>query len=159
MAGRCCDCRQMINLIRRICQQEQTFGVSAKLTVGANNQVPNQNGLLFDTIAINNTSGRVAIVPSSDGSTEFHLNKRGTYLINWNVAIDGTTENASVTFSLLVDGVTRANTSMPIVTGELSGTEIVVVTTSPVIIKVINNGGDIAQLANVPVQANLTILG
>lgn len=155
MKMKCCECNQLVRLIQKI---SKPTGVSAKLTVGQNNQVPNQNGILFDTIALNNTNGKVVIVPAADGGTEFHLRGKGTYLINWNVAVDGTTENASVTFSLSVNGVVKANTSMPVVTGELSGTEAVEVTNTVLIVKLINNGGDIAQLANVPVQANLTII-
>ncbi|MDR1116862.1 MAG: hypothetical protein LBL09_01270 [Oscillospiraceae bacterium] len=82
----------------------------------------------------------------------------GNYYVTWWVAVDGTAGSADVSFAVDVDGSPYSTGSMPIVTGQVSGSALVTVGATPATISLINVSGNTIALAGTPVQANIVIL-
>ena len=87
---------------------------------------------------------------------EFTITRLGNYLVSWQVAIDGTDLDPQVTFTLRVDGVDYSGSSLPSVTGQLSGTAFITVAAA-VTVELVNTSGYTVYYADVPVQANIVI--
>ncbi len=86
----------------------------------------------------------------------FTITRVGNYLVSWQVAIDGTDLDPMATFSLRVNGVDVASSSLPVITGQLSGTALITVA-APTTVALVNTSGYTVYYADVPVQANIVI--
>lgn len=150
----CCNC--LIRLIRRIIaetpQPTTLAGTQAQLQNSPNVLLNDGDMVVFDTIIMSNNPN------ITYAAGQFTINKTGTYSISWQVATDGTTEFTNINFTIQVNGVNYATASIPIVTGQISGTALIVANAGDEI-TLVNTSLDGVQLANTNVQANIVIMG
>jgi hypothetical protein len=108
----------------------------------------------FNTI-INNQSAEMSLNASTG---EITVTETGNYYISWWITVDGSTANPFITFSLEVDSNVHSNTSTPLLTSQLSGSELVTISTAPAVITLVNVTGNTIFLSQLDNQANLVIL-
>ncbi len=86
----------------------------------------------------------------------FTISRVGNYLVSWQVTIDGSDLDPSATFSLRVNGTDVVSSTLPLVTGQLSGTALITVAAATTV-ALVNTSGYTVYYADVPVQANIVI--
>lgn len=153
---KCCKCKCLIALIRRIISETpaQSIGLSGtqmQLTGSPGGIIANASPVIFDTPILTNPN-------ISYLAGNFTILKSGTYEIDWQVATDGTDGSPTIDFSVTVNGSNYATMSTPIVSGLLSGSAIINATQGD-IVSLVNSSGGIVQYGVTAVQANITILG
>jgi hypothetical protein len=127
--------------------QAQLQGSPAEIiTDGAN--------VIFDTV-ISDQSGNVSY---NAATGEFTLNGAGNYYIDWWVTTDGSAGPVNMIFGILVNGTLVALGNSPIVTGQVNGNAFITVGDLPVTVTLANQTGADVLYANIPAQANITIL-
>ena len=89
---------------------------------------------------------------------EFTISEPGNYYISWWVTTDGSAGPVNMVFALLADGTPIALGNSPIVTGQVDGDAFLTVTDTPVIVTLVNQTGADVLYANIPVQANISII-
>lgn len=129
-------------------------GIQVELINGTNRLITNTAIIVFDTI-LNNRSSDISY-NSSTGL--FTLTKTGNYYVSWWVTTDGSSLSPTVTFALAVNGIPVSQGSSPIVTGQVAGTALITITSTPSTVSLINVSGDTVLLADTPIQANLDII-
>lgn len=117
-------------------------------------RIANTGTVVFDTI-LNNQSSDIRY-NSSTGL--FTLTRPGNYYISWWVDTNGSSLSSTVTFAVAVDGIPVSQGSSPIVTGQVAGTALITVRSTPSTVSLINLSGDTVNLARTPVQAELSII-
>jgi len=85
------------------------------------------------------------------------LRERGNYLINWDVAVEGSYHRPFVRFSLLADNIVTDSSTLPVTVGQISGTSLLTVKNAPIELSLINDTDDIVQLSGFTPVANITI--
>jgi hypothetical protein len=86
----------------------------------------------------------------------FTLHASATYLVNWNVAIDGSLTTPFVRFALEANGTLHGPSVLPTTWGALSGASLVTVET-PTALSLVNCAGDVVQFSPIPPAAHITI--
>lgn len=150
----CCRCN-LVQLIRRIVSemlpQGTTEGIQATLTgnylVLANNETVPFNSL------VSPASSRYTFAPG-----QITINIPGTYMVNWQVAVDGSDVDTNLTFAVAVNGVPHSSMSTPAVTSLVAGSAVVVANAGDVI-TLVNVSEQNIRLADTKIQANITIIG
>lgn len=112
------------------------------------------NNLLFDIVTNNQTSD----ISYNSATGEFTFTTEGTYFVSWWVATDGSGTDTDVHFTLRLNGVSETAGASPIVQGQVNGSGIIVVQSTPSILSLYNSSSDVVNIAATPVQANLVIL-
>ncbi|OCN02760.1 hypothetical protein A7X67_14015 [Clostridium sp. W14A] len=126
--------------------QAQLVGSSgATLASGAN--------VLFDSLL--NTSSPSITYAAATGI--FTVSAPGTFLVNWWVSVDGTAGPASVAFALRLNGLTDIPSTMPATTGQISGSALVTIGTTPSTLALVNTTGAAVLYGAVTPQANIVI--
>jgi len=128
-------------------------GISAQLKTASNVYLNNKQAVLFNEILQRTTQD----ITFNRITGVFCLRKIGTYLVNWDVAVEGTHHEPFIRFSLITGGSTIGSSTLPITVGQLSGTSIINVTNAPRELTLINDTGDIVQLSKFAPVANITI--
>jgi hypothetical protein len=128
-------------------------GVQVQLVDNGKQTVADGANVIFDTI-VNLQSSDISYNALTG---EFTITRTGNYSVVWWVATDGTGVNDAVYFSLKVDGGGDVTSSSPLVTGQISGSALVTISTTPAILTLVNTSNDIVIFAGLSVQANLVI--
>ncbi len=110
--------------------------------------------IIFDTV-INDQSESISY---NAATGEFTITGAGNYYINWWTTTDGSAGPVNMIFAVLVDGTPFAQGNAPVVTGQVTGNALITVTDTPVTVTLANQTGADVLLANIPVQADITIL-
>lgn len=110
--------------------------------------------VIFDTVIIDESDN----ISYNAATGEFTISAPGNYYINWWVTTDGSAGPVNMIFSVAVNGTGIAQGDSPIVTGQLNGDAFIKVTDTPVTVTLVNQTGAEVLFANIPVQANLSIL-
>lgn len=132
----------------------EIFGIHARLINSPNINIADEAPILFDTVTTQ--IGTTIVYDNTTGV--FTISRNGYYLVNWWVALDGSTVTTGANFSLNVNGVSHSTGASPIVTGQLSGSAIIVVNAQPATITLTNESGEALNLEDLYAQANITIL-
>lgn len=132
----------------------QLSGMQVQLVSGAATVIANNDNVVFDNI-LNDQSLNI----SYDTTTGvFNLMRPGNYYIDWWVDVDGTEISPEVGFSIFVNGVSYSISSLPLVTGQISGSTLVTIGSTPATISLVNVTGGAVNFADTPVRANITII-
>lgn len=122
-----------------------------------NNQNYVINTVLFDTVIYDNSGGAI----TWDG-TAFSLNEQGTYKIDWEVVYDVTnTALTDVSIMFYANNSGYAAAWSPVNAnqqGQASGSVLIDTFVLPLSCGLMNPQSETVMLANVPVQANITIV-
>jgi hypothetical protein len=89
---------------------------------------------------------------------EFTISQVGNYFVTWWIATNGSGQDTDVHFTVSVGGVLYSMGASPIVTGQLSGSALITVSSTPTIVTLVNTSADIVSIATTPTQANIVIL-
>lgn len=114
--------------------------------------IPNGDNIRFNSIRTQKGNISYNIVNGI-----FTITEAGYYLINYILSTDGTETSPSITFVIRVNGTIISEASTPVVTGQLTGTAIIQITSVPATLSLNNGTGDTINLAAVPAQAEITI--
>jgi len=128
-------------------------GIQAQLREADNLYLDDHEKVIFDIILRRSTPD----ITYHAATGTFCLRKKGTYLINWDVAVEGSYYRPFVKFSLLANQVTIGSSTLPVTVGQLSGTSLLTVKNAPVEISLINDTNDTVQLSGFSPVANITI--
>ncbi len=129
-------------------------GIQAQLQGSPGAIIAGGNNVIFDTI-INDQSENI----SYDAATgEFTISSAGNYYVNWWVTTDGSAGPVNMIFGVTAGGNTITQGNSPIVTGQVKGDAFITVSEAPVTVTLVNQTGADVVYANIPVQANITIL-
>lgn len=132
----------------------QIGGIQTQLTEEGNTLLPNDNAIVFNNL-INDQSSDINY---NSTTGEFTITKPGNYYVSWWVATDGSTSVPTVNFSVAINGVPHSMGSSPIVSGQVSGSALITVVSSPTTVTLVNTSTDDIQIANTAVQANMVIV-
>lgn len=144
----------VVLLILGVPAATQVSGIQAQLNNGENAILADQDPVVFNAL-VNDQS------PTIDYNTttgDFTITKAGTYAISWWVVTDGSSEFTNMNFSIAIGGTPYSMGTSPIVSGQVSGFELITVGSVPATISLVNNSGNDILIANTPVQANIVIL-
>jgi hypothetical protein len=136
-----------------ICTTTVFGGVQAQLDDAGGAVLANGSDVAFNTV-INDQSTDITYNPVSG---DFIITKPGNYLVSWWFATDGAGPATSVSFAVEVNGVPYSTASSPIVSGQLSGTALVTVTSTPTVITLVNVTGETVFIPTTPVQSGFVI--
>lgn len=144
----CCSC----------CSCESSRGtrlgsIHVRLEVANPVNITHQQAILFDEIVTR--AGEDIFYDSKTG--EFCLEPSGTYLVNWDVSVEGSYQSSSIRFAVLADGLVKGDSTLPVSVGQLSGTCLVKVGKCATFVKLVNDTNDMVQLSRFAPVANLTI--
>jgi len=84
--------------------------------------------------------------------------KQGNYLIDWDVVIEGSSQEPKVSFGIEVNGEVKASSTLPVTVGQLSGQALIHVDQITTTVRLINNTGETVQLSKFTPIANLRII-
>ena len=136
---------------RRRCQC-QIVGMSLQLINGDEN-LPTDYPIVFDEVLTKNSD--IMCCRECEGVIEIH--ECGTYLVDWNVTVESS-ETASVSFSLEVNGKIETTSTLSVPTGQLSGQALIPIKHAPATIRLVNTTGSDVQLSTHSPVANLRIV-
>ncbi len=129
-------------------------GIQAQLQGSPGELINDEANVIFDTI-INDQSENISYDAATGG---FTISAAGNYYINWWVTTDGSGGPVNMAFSVSVDDSNVALGNSPIVTGQVNGDALITVSETPVTVTLVNQTGAEVVYANIPVQANISIL-
>ncbi len=129
-------------------------GVHAQVQESPGTLIADGENVIFDTII----NDRAENISYNAVTGEFTISGTGNYYINWWVTTDGSGGPVNMVFAVLVDGSTVSQGNSPIVTGQVNGNAFITVSDSPVTVTLENQTGAEVVFANIPVQADITIL-
>ena len=128
-------------------------GMGAQLRVANNIYVDDGEEIVFDIILSRNSSD----ITYNGTTGRFCLRKKGTYLINWDVAVEGSYYRPFIRLALIANNTVIGSSTLPVTVGQLSGTSLLNVGDMPVELSLINNTEDRIQLSGFAPVANITI--
>ena len=129
-------------------------GIQAQLIGSGGDLINDGANVIFDTV-INDQSENISYSPA-DGV--FTISANGNYYVDWWVTTDGSGGPVNMVFSLSVNGSSVSLGNSPIVTGQVNGNAFITISDAPATLTLVNQTGAEVVFANIPVQANLTIL-
>ena len=128
-------------------------GIQAQLRSARNVYLNDQESVVFDIIS----RRTIRDITYHRDTGKFCLRERGNYLINWDVAVEGSYHRPFVRFSLLADNIVTDSSTLPVTVGQISGTSLLTVKNAPIELSLINDTDDIVQLSGFTPVANITI--
>ncbi len=129
-------------------------GLQVQLINGTSTSIDNEDIIPLNTV-INSQGSYATFNPVT---SEITLNQPGNYLINWWVAIGGSTVSPSLTISLAVDGNVHSNATSTISIDQVSGSDFITIATAPAIVTLINSTGNEIFLDPLVSSANITVV-
>jgi len=111
-----------------------------------------------DPVPFDNIQRSNGAISYTLNSGEFVISETGYYLINWWVATDGAQSVTTITFDLQLNGITESQTASATVSGQVTGTSLIVVEEIPSTLELVNNTGANIFVAQTVVQADITIV-
>lgn len=88
---------------------------------------------------------------------DFILRKCGSYLVNWTVAVEGSSLVPQISFALQVRDEIFGAVTLPVSVGLVSGSSLIVLRYLNTKVSLVNNSEDIVRLADVTPISNLVI--
>ena len=151
----CCPCSVCPPCPPCQCQRDDTVAgtIQARLEKANPITIDHEQAILFDKI-VTRTSKDISYDPKTG---RFCLRAAGTYLIHWDVSVEGSSQSSSIRFALLANDQVKGDSTLPVSVGQLSGTCLVKVNNCATIVKLINYTEDTVQLSRFLPVANLTI--
>lgn len=129
-------------------------GLQAQLVQSNLVMLQPEDTVVFNTILTEN----IPTIMYDNTTGIFTFSKKGTYYISWWVIVDGTSHVDEITMSFTNGSIIVAS-SLPVVTGQLSGSTLVTITGAPEKWFLKNTSGDIISLSSMTVHASITIVG
>ena len=138
----------------------QLRGLEATFTAGAGATVANGFPIPFNSLLSNNLNGGSFVTGA------ITLSRPGTYLVNWWVAIgeqgDVATKGAGgrpsqIGFSTTLNGAVVSTSYAPCGTGQISGSALVTVQSTPATLQIVNGSGENVVLASTTAQAGVVV--
>ena len=140
-------------------------GLEATLTAGSGGTVANGFPIPFNNLVSNNAIGASFVTGA------ITLNRPGTYLVNWWVAMNATEDaesandqtatvgqsDSQLSFSAALNGNIVSGSYAPCGTGQISGSTLVTVTNTPSTLQIVNSSGQNVLLASTTAQAGVTV--
>ena len=108
----------------------------------------------FNTV-INNQSPDMTL---NAGTGEITITAPGNYYVSWWVSVDGSTVATFITFSLELDGTALSSSATPLLTDQLTGSDLITVTTTPAVLTLNNATGNDIFTGNTAIQANIAVV-
>ena len=130
-------------------------GIQAQLNNGRRSIISDSETVVFNSI-LNNQNSNISY---NQTTGEFTITETGDYYVSWWVTTGGSSQFTNMSFSIVINGTPHSIGTSPIVSGQVSGSELITVGATPVTIKLINNSSNDILFADTPVQANIVILG
>lgn len=128
-------------------------GIQAQLRDSVSEILDDGAVVPFDTLVNNQSS----ILFNAQTGT-FTLTAAGNYYIKWWVTTDGSAGPVNMSFTVYTDGISAIGGNSPIVTGQVNGDAFLIFVDAPHDITLVNTTGADVLFANIPTQANITIL-
>ncbi|WMJ87113.1 DNRLRE domain-containing protein [Anaerocolumna sp. MB42-C2] len=129
-------------------------GIQAQLQQSPGVILANEANVIFDTTITDQSES----ISYNLQTGEFTISEPGNYYISWWVTTDGSAGPSNMVFALLANGNTIALGNSPNVTGQVDGDGFFTVADEPVTITLVNQSGASILYANIPVQANISII-
>ncbi|HCU56355.1 MAG TPA: hypothetical protein DIC18_03355 [Clostridiales bacterium] len=140
-------------------------GLEATLTAGSGGTVANGFPIPFNNLVSNNAIGANFVTGAVT------LTRPGTYLVNWWVATDIDEPNAAtkdqaatvrqagrqISFSVALNGSIVSGSYAPCWAGQVNGSSLVTVQSTPATLQIVNSSGQNVLLAQTTAQAGMTI--
>lgn len=130
-------------------------GIQAQLTNRGDSVISDSEEIIFDSILSNHNPN----ISYANATGTFTITKPGNYYVSWWVTTDGSSEFTNMNFSIALNGAPYSTGTSPIVSGQVSGSEMITVVNTPVTVTLINNSSNDILIADTPVQANIVIVG
>lgn len=158
---RCCRCEPRKNCSKsdegrnRRCNCH-IEGISLQLTSIDEKELPPKCPVVFNKQLTDNSR----FISYNDEVGSIEIFKRGTYLIDWDVAVDGNKidNDDFVRFGLEINEKVTAASTLPKTVGQISGQALIQVDQMPTTIKLINDTNKSIQLSKFMPIANLRIV-
>ena len=128
-------------------------GIQAKLITPMTLFLEDGDALLFDLVMPHQNP----YIQYQLGSGKFVLGKAGTYMVNWQVSVEGSSETPYVSFALMLDEVMADFATLPLTVGQLACSSLITVERPPAKVSINNYTKDTVYLSRFPPAANLTI--
>jgi len=93
---------------------------------------------------------------NENGSIEIH--KQGLYMIDWDIVVEGSSQEPFVRFGVEINGKVHASSTLPVTVGQLSGQALICVDRIPTTVRLVNNTGETVQLSKFTPIANFRIV-
>lgn len=129
-------------------------GVQAVLDNAANVLIEDSANLIFNTV-LNQSANTITYNPDT-GS--FTLPPIQNFYLSWWIALNGTETSSTIDFTILLNGIKYVSSSLPVVTGQLTGSAFLTTGNGYTSLTLTNTTGEIIRLANTSTQANLVLL-
>ncbi|QHQ63195.1 DNRLRE domain-containing protein [Anaerocolumna sedimenticola] len=129
-------------------------GIQAQLQRSPGTIIADGANVIFDS-TLTDQSESISYNPATG---EFTISKPDNYYISWWVTTDGSAGPVNMVFGLVADGTTIAVGNSPDVTGQVDGDGFLTVSNDPVTLTLVNQTGADVLYANIPVQANISII-
>ena len=129
-------------------------GIGGQLRVANNVYLNDGQSVIFDIITHRSTRD----ITYNPNSGKFCLREGKTYLISWDVAVEGSYHRPFVRFSLIADSNVISSSTIPVTVGQISGTGLLTVVKAPIEVSLINDTDDTVQLSSFSPVANITIV-
>jgi len=149
--SRPCKCRPS-HQFRCPCSSE-LGGVQAQLRVANDVYLKANQEVIFDIILRRNTRD----ITYNPKSGKFCLREGATYLINWDVAVEGSYHRPFIRFSLIANGTVVGSSTLPVTVGQLNGTSLLTAKRTPIEVSLVNDTDDTVQFSRFAPVANITI--
>lgn len=122
------------------------------MTGGGGATVANGYPIPYDTLVSNNMTG------ATFATGTVTLTRPGTYLVNWWVTTQDIEKAGSEAgFAVELNGTSISGSYAPFGTGQISGSSLVTVQSSPSTLQVVNDSGEPVTLADTTAQSGITV--
>ena len=129
----------------------QLNGIQVQLISGTDRYLGHGDNVPFNRV-ISSLGDTVRHEPTG----AFLLEKKGTYLVNWAVKVEGCDTSSSVRFALVVGGIIHSAAAIPVTIGMLSSSAFVIAMEKTSIV-LVNDTNDTVRLQALEPMANITI--
>jgi len=129
-------------------------GLSLSLTSSEIQTMEDEETVIFDNIILKPKS----CITYNEITGGIVFKRKGNYLVNWNISVEGTYSKPFVSYSIIQDDQTVGTSTLPVSIGQLSGSCIIQVQNLPSVAKLANTTGDIVRLSEFFPIANLSIV-
>ena len=135
-------------------RSSQIEGISLQLTTVDDKSLPAECPVMFDSTLTNNS--RFINYNHETGTIEIH--KQGSYMIDWNIIIEGSSDKPYIRFGIEVNGEVTSSSTLPLTVGQLNGQALIHVDQIPTTVKLINDSCETVHLSCFTPIANLRIV-
>ena len=148
IAKRCNKFRSTCPPTQSICQ---LLGIHAQLIANSDIYLPQGEKVIFNQI-INNQGDTVDMAAGI-----FNIKKKGNYLVNWSIAVEGCNTMPFVRFALCVGDAIHSSSAIPVTIGMVSGSALITADENTTL-ALVNDTSDTVRLQKLYPIANITII-